>query len=834
MKDFATGRPIENASVAIAALDLSALTDARGSFEIKNIPPGRHVVTVTKSGYHEQTFEHDVSSDDRGERVALELTPTDAREHSAEYQAEQPRYEMPEVTVLTTRAGSRDPVTLANLSANDVNERSYAQDLPMLLTELPNVTAYSDGGQGFGYSYLRMRGFGQHRVAVQVNGTPLNDAGTGEVFWIDLPDFAEDVEDIQVQRGVGSSLYGAAALGGTINLVTKTPGQSDRPSLRAEATYGRWNTRRAMISLESGRIEDRYGIAARLTRMESDGYRFGSWTKLWSYYLAAARFTDAHVTRAVFYGGPEQTHLSYYGVPKEYLDGNVTGDKEFDRRFNRLEYPNEIDNFFQPHYELHDEWTLSDKLRLDQSFYVYHGDGCYDQWKPDSKLKKYFYDENVIHVSDTLQFERRFYDTDDTGFITDTLPGGDVAYRVTKFDALRRRNVKDNDGGWIPRVSLAHPLGETVIGGELRLHKSHHEGILLFGNPLPQGSEPDYHYYDYRIAKQSYTGYVHNLFQITDDVRAMADVQIQRVRYQMEDDALFRVTWEKQYDFFNPRFGLWYALIPEPRAHDWPKASLYWNLSWAAREPTYKDVYDPQDYDGLPLHDGPSQLFRPVSEGLEYVGPSVKPERAVNLELGTTWQWRFARAQIVGYWMTIRDEIVPWGTQNDLGQYVSDNAEETRHRGVEITAALTPLPPVTLSGNLALTDHRFVSYSPWGVNLGGKRIAWDPPYVANLRGEFRWRGFRSALIWQGIGSQFVDNTENDDTAVPAYALWHLDLSYRFAPVADQLRAVELRVRVNNLLDTEYETFGSLDDDGVTPLYFVGAPRAVYVTTAVEL
>jgi iron complex outermembrane receptor protein len=141
---------------------------------------------------------------------------------------------------------------------------------------------------------------------------------------------------------------------------------------------------------------------------------------------------------------------------------------------------------------------------------------------------------------------------------------------------------------------------------------------------------------------------------------------------------------------------------------------------------------------------------------------------------------------------------------------------------------------INLSGNLALTDHHFVKYTQWGMDLGGNRIAWDPPYIANLRGDFRYQSFRGYLLWQGVGKQFVDNTENKDTTVPAYSLFHLDLAYRLAPVANQLSAIELRIRVNNLLDTEYETFGSLDDDGVTPLYFVGAPRAVYVTTAIEL
>jgi len=75
-------------------------------------------------------------------------------------------------------------------------------DVPTLLNELPNVHTWSLAGNGIGYSYLSIRGFPQERIAVTVNGIPLNDPETHMVYWIDMPDLMESVEDIQVQRGV--------------------------------------------------------------------------------------------------------------------------------------------------------------------------------------------------------------------------------------------------------------------------------------------------------------------------------------------------------------------------------------------------------------------------------------------------------------------------------------------------------------------------------------------------------------------------------------------------------------------------------------------------------
>jgi iron complex outermembrane receptor protein len=801
VRDFATGRAIAHAEIRLAPLDRQAFSDARGRFELVDLPAGRHVITVSKEGYHPYIFEQTFDKESERATVDIELEPSVEGETTAEHVQEEPRYKLPEITVLTSRAAANDPVTFTNLTQKDVGERSYGQDLPLLFTELPNVTAYSDGGNGIGYSYLRMRGFGQDRVAVQVNGTPLNDAGTGEVFWIDLPDFASDVQDIQVQRGVGSSFYGPAAFGGTINVVTRTPGLDPNPSLRAEGTLGAWNTRRAMVSSESGRIQNRYGISGHLTRMMTDGYREGSWADLWSYYLSGARFTEKHTTRLAFYGGPEKTHLAYEGITKEEMAA--------DRRFNPLTYPGEIDNFFQPHYELHDEWRLTEGYTLDNSLYLFRGDGYYDQWRTDQKPYKYFF--------------------------SDSLPD-------TRINLLRRRNVGETDGGWIPHLSIEHGWGETTLGGELRLHEAQHQGRIVWSDYAPASVGPDYSYYDYRIRKESVVGYVHNLSNITSHCRGMLDLQLRHLRYRMDRDRLWNVGWHRGWTFLAPRVGLSYELLSPMESAHRPSAVVYASVSQADREPAYKDIYDPQDYDGLRIHDTQGRFFRvQPTGGYRYIGPGVVPEQMLNYEAGTNWQWRNLRAGANVYWIRVHDEIVPYGTQNDLGQFVSVNAPKTLHQGVEFIASCSPLPSLKFTGNLALTDHHFVRYRElvWQdtgyvpVSRNGNRIAFDPPYVGNLRAEYSRWNFRCALSLQALGKQYVDNSENDDTAVPAYALLNADFAYRFAHLAGTAKTVELRLRINNLLDREFESFGYMNDDG-DPVYMVGAPRAAYTTLAVEL
>jgi iron complex outermembrane receptor protein len=76
----------------------------------------------------------------------------------------------------------------------------------------PSAVATSDAGAGIGYTSLRIRGTDATRINVTANGIPVNDAESHNVFWVNMPDFASSVKDIQLQRGVGTSTNGAGAL----------------------------------------------------------------------------------------------------------------------------------------------------------------------------------------------------------------------------------------------------------------------------------------------------------------------------------------------------------------------------------------------------------------------------------------------------------------------------------------------------------------------------------------------------------------------------------------------------------------------------------------------
>ncbi|HZI89424.1 MAG TPA: TonB-dependent receptor plug domain-containing protein, partial [Candidatus Polarisedimenticolia bacterium] len=359
MVDARTGEPVPEARIRVLAPRVEeTVTDRAGAFELELLAQPVEL-EASRQGYEPQRITVAISDT----VITVSLQP-----HAIPVAS---------VEVTTTRAVDRkSAVAFTDLSRPAIQEKYWAQDVPMLLAETPGVYAYSDAGNGIGYSYVKVRGFPQRRVAVTINGIPLNDPETHEVYWVDHPDLLSSAQSLQVQRGVGSALYGASAVGGSVNLETLTIPTERR--IAVEAGGGTYDTKRLSLQYESGLLDGRYAVAGRYSRIESQGYRELSWSRLWSYYFTAARIDPRVTTRVNFYGGPERLHLAYYGVDRSYLDGLITGDAKEDRRLNPLNWRNETDNFFEPHYELIQNVKLSDRAALTSSAFYFPGNGYYD------------------------------------------------------------------------------------------------------------------------------------------------------------------------------------------------------------------------------------------------------------------------------------------------------------------------------------------------------------------------------------------------------------------------------------------------------------------------
>ena len=812
--DARTGEPVADARVRILTPRLETATDRMGAFRFAALAPGAYEVEASRIGYQP---EHRVVTVD-SETVAVE------------FRLEPRPIPVAAVEVTTTRASERgSAVAFTDLDRKEIQQRYWAQDVPMLLAETPGVYAYSDAGNGIGYSYVKIRGFAQRRVAVTINGIPLNDPESHEVYWVDHPDLVSSAQSIQVQRGVGSALYGASAVGGSVNLETVAIPLERRVSIQTGA--GSYDTKRFALEYESGLLDGRYALTGRYSRIESQGYRELSWSRLWSYYLTAARIDPSVTTRLNLYGGPEQLHLAYYGVDRSYLDGAITGDAEKDRRLNPLNWRNETDNFFEPHYELIQDVRLSKRAALTSSAFYFPGKGYYDDlpYGPQTFASRRL--PNFEVDSDSL-YPASYYAVDSTGAPA-AQPDG--RFLVTGSDMTQRLWVGDRHYGWIPRAKYTQGPHELTVGAEWREHTGRHWGELTWAQALPPGAQPNHVFYDYTGRVRALSGFAQESYAARPDLKLTGSLQWRQTRYAIGKDRYSGYDFHLLYSFLNPRVGV-----------NW-NATDRWNLfgSYARTktEPVLSEIYRADDPTAVPLFrivDVPNHI---------YEDPLIHPERLNDYETGAGYRLGNSYFKLTGFWLDFRDEIVPNGRIGLLGVPITGNAARSRHRGVELEGGWAHPSGLELSGNLSLSRNRFVEYQEFvdstTVNdYSGNAIAGFPDRIANVTVGYRKRGAHAALTVNETGRQYLDNSEDNRKspvlrAAPGYqkklieehAVLNALLSFDLVEIAGfkplEARRVLLEFRAMNLTDLRYEAAGYTYAE--VPYFYPSATRNFFVS-----
>ena len=134
------------------------------------------------------------------------------------------KFDVLDSTVVSAfRAGTNTPVAYSDLNREELQSASTLQSLPMTLGLQPSVVTTNEGGTGLGYSKMRLRGSDATRINVTINGITLNDAESQEVFWVNIPGISGMLNSVQLQRGIGTSVNGPGAFGGSINMQTMLP-----------------------------------------------------------------------------------------------------------------------------------------------------------------------------------------------------------------------------------------------------------------------------------------------------------------------------------------------------------------------------------------------------------------------------------------------------------------------------------------------------------------------------------------------------------------------------------------------------------------------------------
>ncbi len=299
VKDGTNGEPLVGATVLIAE-GKGTVTDIDGNYSVE-APYGTYNVKVSFVGY--DVFEKTVVLNKANVTVTFELA----------------NITMNEVVVTADIAKTREtPVAFTNLSSEKIEQELAGRDVAMLLNDLPGTQGSLQGG-GAGDVKVTIRGFSQRNVAMMIDGIPLNDMETGNVFWSNWQGIELVTRTMQVQRGLGASRLAIPAIGGSINIITR--GIEAKQSFSIGEEVGLYGQTRTSISYTSGKLKGGWGITAAGAFKRADGWADATNSIGGFYFLKIEKsFKEKHHLSLEGAGTPQSHGQRPYTVPIAAFD----------------------------------------------------------------------------------------------------------------------------------------------------------------------------------------------------------------------------------------------------------------------------------------------------------------------------------------------------------------------------------------------------------------------------------------------------------------------------------------------------------------------------------
>jgi len=732
------GEPLAGASVVLEKSLYGISAGSDGSFEFKNLKTGDYNVKVSFIGFVSKVVAVRLTGD---RKISVELEPdvvlTD------------------EILVSATRAGSKTPMAYNNVSGEEIARRNMGQDIPYLLQLTPSFVATSDAGAGVGYTSFRIRGTDMNRINVTVNGIPANDAESHGTWFVDLPDLASSVENVQVQRGVGTSTNGAAAFGATINMQTNT--------LRKDAygeyktAFGTFNTFKNTVSAGTGLLNGKFAVDARLSKVSSDGYIDRAASDLKSYFISGGYYSENTIIKVNVFSGFEETYQAWNGISSEMLKTNRTynscGEYTDENGVTQF-YDNQVDHYQQDNYQLHFSHKLNELWNINASAHYTYGRGYYENYKEDKKLTDYQ--------------------------LSDIVTGGDT---IRRTDLVNRKWLDNNFYGATYSVNYNNNKSAFTLGGAFSNYDGDHFGNVIWAQYYGS-SNPNHEWYRNNGKKKDYNFYVKYNYLVGEKLNLFADLQYRGIDYKIVgiDDDLRDLGQSHDYNFFNPKFGVSYQMASNQK--------LYVSFAIANREPNRTAIVD-----------------APNGNAPEY-------ETLQDLEAGYNFSSsRFSFAANY-YFMNYKNQLVLTGEINDVAAPIMVNVDNSFRTGIELQAGVQIVKTLQWNGNATFSSNKIKDFTEyvdnwdtWGqeqYSLGTTDIAFSPNVVANSQLVFTpVKNFDIRFVSSFVGKQYIDNTSNNDRSLNSYFVNHIKADYNFK--TKLFNEITLHLMVNNIFNEVYES-----------------------------
>ena len=656
-----------------------------------------------------------------------------------------------EVSVNALRANAKTPIAYTNLSKLEIEKSNLGQDLPFLISLTPSVVTTSDAGAGVGYTGFRIRGTDPSRINVTINGIPLNDSESQGVWWVNMPDFASSLDNIQIQRGVGTSTNGAAAFGASVNL--KTMGLNKKAYTITNNSLGSYNTLKNNIEFGSGLISNKFTFDTRLSRITSDGYIDRASSNLKSLYLQGVYFGRESVLKAIIFTGHEITYQAWNGVPLRYLDTN--------RTFNSYTYENEVDNYNQTHYQLHYSKQLNTNTNMNLSGHYTHGEGYYEQ----EKLGEYLIDYNLSNIIIG-------YDT------------------ITSTDLIRRKWLNNDFGGITYSLNHKKDNLNLIFGGAYNEYSGQHYGSIVWSqytsnsldDPNDTASNYNHEYYRNIASKYDNNMFIKTNYQATDATSIFLDFQLRSIKYEFNGNDVDGGLSNQKVTlvFFNPKFGLTHKINDEQL--------FYGSFAIANKEPNRSDYVES------------SPNSRPLYETL------------YDTEIGFRYKSKNLTFNTNLYLMNYENQLIKTGEINDVGYFTSNNVKSSYRRGVEIEGRCLLTKKLSWAANITLSKNKLDTMTQFIDNwdTGGQEeilhqntdLAFSPNIIWSSKFLYNHNDNISlGFISKYVGKQYIDNTSSDGRKLDDYLTSNLQLDYNFK--SKIFKTIKMSVLINNIFDNEY-------------------------------
>lgn len=680
--------------------------------------------------------------------------------------------QLEDVIVASTRAKDNSPFAFSTLKKEQISATNLGQDLPVLLDQMPSVVTTSDAGTGVGYTGLRVRGSDATRVNVTLNGIPYNDAESHGSYFVDLPDFVSSVEDIQLQRGAGTSTNGSGAFGASLNLRTLKPSTEGYATI--SNSIGSFGTRKHTLSLGSG-IKKGFYAEGRLSKIASDGYIDRASSDLKSFFTEAGYVGKKTSVKALVFGGKEITYQSWYGTPEAVVKGDKIGIQAFidrnystpeeannllnsGRTYNYYTYENQVDNYEQNHYQLHFTHQFNEYLNASVSGNYTRGKGFYEEFKENQKLKKYFPEA----------------------------PNGS-----DKGDLVRRKWLDNDFYAFVYSLNFKKEKVSATLGGGYNKYDGNHFGQIIW-NSFPIAVEKDAQYYLAYGLKEDYSTFLKTDYNFTEKLIGYLDLQVRRVDYSasgMNGD-LKLLNVNKTYSFFNPKAGLSFLIND--------KNSVYSSVSIANKEPNRDDL-----------------TKNPVEPNAE---------RLTDCEVGYKFKNEQFSFNANGYYMDYKNQLVLTGAIDDVGGPIRENVAKSYRMGIEIAAQAKISNSLKLEINTTYSKNKIKSFDYKVADTQYDPSTYDESYFTVITkynntdisfspslisgGSIIYSPIKNlnvSLLSKYVGKQFLDNTSTNSRSIKAYQTNNFSASYTLKP--KWIAAINFNLLVNNLFNKMYESNG---------------------------